>query len=457
MGASKPLQDALAELDFEGGGAKALRTVLTEANASDAITLWNLLKRVEGADRGRVYDRLAQFVPPPEGATRDALLRLDSLMLDRWLQALEQKRVNPFSDLPLAPGSIRMTGNMEVDRAWHRATLLPDGRVLVTGGLDSYGNALARAELYDPATGQFTRAGDMNAARAVHTATLLPNGKVLIAAGLYSNKNEESLATAELYDPETNSFTPTGDLNNARGGQEATLLPDGRVLITGGVGPDRDVPMLPSAEIYDPATETFTPTGSLNEPRVDHTATLLGDGRVLIAGGFGSRGSDTGVTSGAELYDPAKGAFASAGEMIFHRAKHSAVLLADGKVLISGGIAYKETAGRKRPTTAELYDPSTGAFVRTGDMILDRFKVGSAAALLKNGKVLIAGGSWGFEVYDPSSGSFSMKTGSLNLTRYYSTATLLPNGEVVIIGGYSGITPGDFFHASAGAWIYQPE
>src|SRR6185503_21122134 len=191
--AAERLQDALAKFDFESGGPNALQIVMAEARASDGLTLWSLLKRVEGADRDRVYDRLAQLISPPQTVTKDGVLRLDQQMLNLWLQELDKVRANHFSSPNLAPGSIKFTGNMEVDRSWHRSILLPDGKVFVTGGLDSYGNALASAEIYDPATGRFTDAGTMNSKRAGHSATLLANGRVLIAGGAYSKNDWETL------------------------------------------------------------------------------------------------------------------------------------------------------------------------------------------------------------------------------------------------------------------------
>ena len=452
--ASQRLQDALIKFDFEGGGSNALQVVMTEARASDGLTLWSLLKRVEVADRNHVYDRLAQLIPPPQNVTKDGVLRLDQQMLNLWLQELDKVRANHFPNPRLAPGSIKLTGNMEVDRSWHRSTLLPDGKVFVTGGLDSYGNAVASAEIYDPATGEFTDAGTMNSKRAAHSATLLPNGRVLIAGGTYGKDDWETLSSAEIYDPATGRFTQTASLTTVRIGHEATLLADGRVLITGGMTASRETALLASAEIYDPSTGAFTGAGNMSEPRADHTATLLLDGKVLVAGGLGLRNSSSGLTSSAELYDPATNSFSPVAGMNFHRHKHSAVLLNDGKVLIAGGIAsYPD---KPRYTTAELFDPATNSFVKTGDMILDRFKVKNAAVLLRNGRVLIAGGSWGLEIYDPATGTFSFKPSQM-MMRYYSTATLLPDGRVVIIGGYSGIQPGDFYHSSASAWIYSPE
>ena len=166
---------------------------------------------------------------------------------------------------------------MAIGREAHAATLLGDGRVLVTGGLNPSGiswNPIAEAEIYDPTSGTFAVVGNMNVARAGHTSTLLPNGKVLITSGGYIN----ALNSAELFDPATGAFTPTGQMTTARTYATATLLLSGKVLITGGGNA--------AAELYDPVTGTFAPTGTMTTNRIWHTATLLPDGKVLIAGGI---------------------------------------------------------------------------------------------------------------------------------------------------------------------------
>jgi hypothetical protein len=161
----------------------------------------------------------------------------------------------------------------------HTATRLLDGRVLLAGG-----SALASAELYDPATGRFAPTGAMQQARTFHTATLMEDGRVLIVGGRASN---QSLSSAEVYDPATGEFTATGAMQAARAGHTATWLPDDRVLVVGGYNDPSvgDTTYLNSAEIYDPATGSFTVTGAMDTARTRHTATLLDDGKVLIAGG----------------------------------------------------------------------------------------------------------------------------------------------------------------------------
>ena len=210
-------------------------------------------------------------------------------------------------------GTFTAGGNMITPRFLHTATLLLDGRVLVAGGDSSYlpgQTAESSAELYDPTNGAFSPAGNMATPRDGHTATLLPNGKVLIAGGgPRINGAGYSLASAELYDPTTGTFARTGDMNVERTLHTATLLNDGKVLIAGGlrrvVGSSlSDITFLASAELYDPLTATFSATGSMNDALAD-TATLLANGKVLI-----TRGNPDGpppYLSSAELYDPSTG------------------------------------------------------------------------------------------------------------------------------------------------------
>ena len=231
-------------------------------------------------------------------------------------------------------GTFSPTGSMETARSSPTATALPDGRVLIAGGASGQAEssvALASAELYDPATGTFSPTGSLATARGLHTATLLPDGRVLIAGG---NDGSEVLASAELYDPATGKFSPTGPLATARDSHTATALSDGRVLIAAGYDGTRT--RFASAELYDPTTGKFSPTGSLATARNGHTATLLSGGRVLITGGY----DGSGYSVSAELYDPATGTFGPTGSMTDARTYHTATLLSDGRVLIAGGGTY---------------------------------------------------------------------------------------------------------------------
>ena len=252
-------------------------------------------------------------------------------------------------------GTFSATGPMRTPRWGATATLLPNGTVLIAGGTagGSAGGWLSSAELYDPGTGRFTTTGSMRAARMGATATLLGDGRVLIAGG--EGAGGQTVSSAELYDPATGAFTVTGSLHTPREDATATLLPNGQVLIAGGQATGRDAGTWSSAELYDSGTGIFTPTGSLSEPRAGATATLLPDGRVLIAGGTDS-GSGNGILSSAELYDPAAGSFTPTVPMRAARMGATATLLGDGRVLIAGG------AGRTGVlSSAELYQPGSGA------------------------------------------------------------------------------------------------
>jgi hypothetical protein len=212
------------------------------------------------------------------------------------------------------------------NRRWgHTATLLPDGKVLVAGG---WGGPFS-AELYDPVTDTWSRTGSMNNRRGEHAAVQLLDGKVLVMGSTW----REGQTSAELYDPATGTWTTTGSMNGSHRRHTATLLQDGKVLVVGGYTTST------SAELYDPATGTWTTTGSMNVGReCCHTATLLplAGGKVLVAGGVPNSG-EWAALSGAELYDPATGAWAAAAPMEIPRVHHTAVLLQDGSVLVAGG------------------------------------------------------------------------------------------------------------------------
>ncbi len=253
-----------------------------------------------------------------------------------------------------AAGTFPPTGNLNTARGQHTATLLSSGMVLIAGGENRPAGYLASAELYNPATGTFTAAGNLNTARSLHTATLLSSGFVLIAGGLDGGIVEGGLFSAELYNPETATFTPTGSLYFATVGHTATLLDNSMVLIAGGYDLEG---LAASAELYDPATGTFTITGSLNTPRDSHTATLLNNGMVLIAGG----GTDV-VLASAELYDPATGTFTTTSSLNTARYSHTATLLNNGLVLIAGGGSMLIEGGLNSSgalASAELYEPGT--------------------------------------------------------------------------------------------------
>ncbi len=268
------------------------------------------------------------------------------------------------------------TGSMSVARDGHTATLLKTGKILIAGGqADLTAAAYATAELFDPGTGKFTMTtGTMSVARTGHNATLLADGKVLITGG--------NTLTADLFDPSTGMFTPTtGKMVTARSEDTATLLTNGKVLITGGLAGAA----LATAELYDPTTESFSATGAMTVARSFHTATLLATGantgKVLVAGG----NSKNAV---AELYDPGTGSFSTTGAMASTRQRHTATLLSDGTVLMAGGSEFDGNVNIL--TAVEFFDPNSGTFNGTGGMLTPR--IVHTATLLKDGTVLVTGG-----------------------------------------------------------------
>lgn len=351
---------------------------------------------------------------------------------------------------------------MVTARLFHTATLLIDGRVLITGG--GYGGSpLATTEIYDPITQTFTASAVMTSARTGNTATLLPDGRVLIVGG------DSSMGSAELYDPSTGNFTATGSLLMARTGFNATLLANGKVLITGGVaGQTQYGYVIGDPEVYDPSTGVFTAAGAyagslasldINVFGFGSTSTLLPDGTVLFAS-----------EPTAQVCDPVSGAvvittpFGGTGPLDYI-AGRTANLLLSGKVLAAGG--EQEDIGRFND--AQLYDPASGVFVPTGSMA--KARDGHTATELPEGSVLLAGGEsqtcyvdgasegcWfsgtesSAEVYDPVKGVFT-DAGNMTVPREWHTATLLNSGDVLLAGGAATQSAG--YGTTASAELYH--
>jgi len=314
-----------------------------------------------------------------------------------------------------------LTGNMKVARTYHTTTLLANGQVLVAGGRGIGNPNIVSAELYNPSTGAFTYTGSLNTARDYAAAVLLPSGEVLIVGGEEKvGVYETCLASAELYNPLTGTFTDTGSLNTATCVPTATLLDTGKVLITEGS----------TAELYDPASGTFSHTGSMNVSRGAYTATLLGNGDVLVAGGQGANGD---YLTSAEIYNPATGTFTLTGNMHQSRVFHSATLMGNGDVLVAGGWTFN---GVSYPilSSAEVYDPSTGKFTVTGSM--NHSRAYQSSLLLPSGDVLEISGSFTTtaELYNPLKGTFSF-TGSLADERDQGEGAVLLNKGVVLVTG----------------------
>ena len=330
---------------------------------------------------------------------------------------------------------------MNLARYNHTATLLSNGKVLVAGGWDGT-NYVTSAELYDPNTGKWTRTGSMTTNRSYHTATMLPTGKVLVVGG-YGNESPYNLFSAELFpSPATGTWTNTGFTAFSRVSHTATLLRDGRVLVTGGTGSGN------TAELYDPISGTWTNTGGMGRARWHHTATLLTNGNVLVAGGDYNF-LPAGVFPTAEVYSPLTGSWTSTTPMTTNRDSASATLLPDGRVLVAGGWLTAEVQTNPPAyssfslASAELFDPMTGNWTATTNTMTTG-RNDHTASLLPNGQVLLAGGFQNgpgdrdsLESFDPVTSGWITITTKLNRARSHHTATVLPSGGILAVGGFS--------------------
>lgn len=363
--------------------------------------------------------------------TRPATLLILGLMLLALVAvaAIAGSRLLTPSDPVL--GVFERVDPMPIDA--RNAVVLPDGRAIVVGPDETLGGGRTFLYAFDPTTGTFTLLGER--AGSLESVTALRDGRVLVV-GLPqgpSGRADGPPMTGAIFDPQTGTSTEVGETVVVRWGHVAVSLADGRVLLAGGEPNGATA----SAEVFDPATGQFTATGSMARPRgIGLTATLLADGRVLVAGGAGGGPDDL-----AELYDPATGTFAATGRMSEPRTDHTATLLRDGRVLFAGGYSTVDASGiPDLATIGDIYDPATGTFTPTGPMQVPRFA--HIAALLRDGRVLVAGGidmpprsarTSSAEIFDPLAGRFEL-TGPLTVARGHTSAAVLPDGDVLVFG-----------------------
>ncbi|HZX94657.1 MAG TPA: putative Ig domain-containing protein, partial [Myxococcales bacterium] len=342
-------------------------------------------------------------------------------------------------------------------RKEHTTTPLPDGRVLIVGGWDSNW-VTASASLYDPYSGTWAPAAPLATARAAHTATLLADGRVLVTGGEGSDTNLTPVFSTEIYDPATRTWSAGGAMTIERSFHSATRLADGSVLVAGGVPilSDTSFAFLDSSEVYDPASDSWSGAGTMNGRRASHTATLLPDGRVVLVGGQSQQGS-VGWQRTTDIYDPGTLSWSAGTNMTGSRIGHTADLLANGKVLVAGG------NGSASPASAALFDPTTNGGAGSWKPVSNNLTNGRyehRSVMLGNGKVLVVAGRDGFvssqeiataELYDPATNSWS-GAGTLSYSTTAHGAALLPDGKVFVFGGHNSSSS----LLSSNGQIYDP-
>ena len=332
-------------------------------------------------------------------------------------------------------GTWGSTGSMATARYAFSGVQLRNGKVLVAGGIGATSTVLATAELYDPLTGAWTPTGSMKKARAYYTATLLPNGRVLVAGGCTSNNCSAATNTAEIYDPATGTWRAAGKMSALRYFFAATPLQNGSVLVEGGCNQGNCTTVTATAELYNPRTHQWTPTGSMHTARDYHTATLLASGGVLVTGGYTIQGASNSV----EMYDPVSGTWSTMTGMLFGRALHSATALSDGRVIVAGG-----NVGYLPSNLTEVYNPVSNTWSPSGNLNTKRSQ--QSAILLRTGEPMVAGGysytrPYYFnvascELYDAATNSWTL-TADMTAARNSFALVLLSDGQVLGVGGLS--------------------
>ena len=321
---------------------------------------------------------------------------------------------------------------MTVARTYHTASLLPDGRVLLVGGYTQPDVDTAIVEIYDPTSGVYRSAGSLNTARHGHTATVLSDGRVLVVAGYH----EGWLSDAEIYDFATGQWSISQPIFAHGTAHLTALLEDGRVLVMAGDKQSGSSGSDDRVEIFDPKTDRWQPAAPHENAGGSSTATLLADGRVLIAGG----------NVDPSIYDPVNDTWQPAGHLAMDRWRAQAVRLQDGRVLLIGGALVAQAPPILN--SVEIYDPASNTWRQAAP--LAQARCSHTATLLPDGRVLVTGGSrlWDYswddpesflssvELYDPVGDTWGTLP-PLRQGRADHTATLLPDGRVFVTGGWA--------------------
>ena len=409
-----------------------------------------ILRAIDGTPRATVRSRPSPVLAA--GLAAGFLILAIGLVI--W------RAVQPITASPM--GSWSAAAPMTTGRSSHTATLLPNGKILVAGGVQPT-RVLSDAELYDPTARTWQPAGALISARFGHTATLLGNGKVLVVGGSTEPPGQKpaALDSAELYDPSTNRWSSVASMKVARAFHTATLLPDGSVLVTGGLTSSAGVapsgqrgrmvaaPVVADAEIYDPVADRWAAAGMMTTPRANHSAVRLLDGRVLVIGGIATLTgwNDFAPMTSAEFYDPAQRRWSSATSMHYARSFESTTLLPDGRVLVAGSVTAPGAAA------PEIFDPQTDAWSPVP--LPGVYRLAHMAVSLPNGMVLVVGGDneASAQLYDGRTNTWS-SAGTMAVTRAYGTATLLATGRVFIAGGFGDTGSG--VGALKSAEVYDP-
>src|SRR5581483_106919 len=340
------------------------------------------------------------------------------------------------ASIPTVPtGTWKPWNPMGSDRSGAASVLLPDGRVLITGGSDTNG-ALASVEVFSTA-GSFSSGQSMHGARSAHTATVLQDGRVLVTGGTTAGGGFTN--TAETYDPSSDLWTLlSATLLDARSGQTASLLPDGRVLIAGGqnsTGP------LNTVEVFDPSNNSFSNVGVMTSPRINHSAAELSDGRVLFIGGS----DGTNALNSVDIFDPSSGAISQGPALSTPRVSATASITLDGKVVVIGG-----NDGSADLSSIEIFDPASGQFAPSQSQLTTARSTHTAFLLPNNNSILLVDGSSAgtplnsAELYLPWADAVQ-STGAMSVTRSGLTASALSVDGTLLAAGGSGLSSAELY------------